>query len=125
MGSFCQSDEGHFHLSENGVPAQQKYGLKRLFSTLGLFAAFLTLQFSGLTAAPFFGGMDSTVKERNTPEPESGNRAKIGIFPSFHTVPRLGFPPLTNDRQKNEMQNMCNSDEISPKVHAPDKRICW
>ena len=67
MVSFCQSDEGHFQLSENGVPARQKCRLKRVFSTLDGFTAFLTLQFSGLTAAPFFGGMDNTVKGKETP----------------------------------------------------------
>ena len=67
MSSFCQSDDGHFQLSENGVPARQKCRLKRVFSTVDGFTAFLTLQFSGITAVPFFRGMDSTVKEKETP----------------------------------------------------------
>ena len=67
MGSFCQSDKGHFQLSENGVLARLKYGLKRVFSTLGWFAAFFTLQFRGLSEVPFLGGMDSTVKWKETP----------------------------------------------------------
>jgi hypothetical protein len=65
-GSVCQSDEGHFQLRDNGVHAQQKYGLKRVFFPLGGFNAFSTLLFSGLTAASFLGGGGSTVKGKET-----------------------------------------------------------
>jgi hypothetical protein len=63
----CQSDEGCFWLSENGVPGLMKYGLKRAFSLTDGFTGTSTLQYSGLAAAPVLRGEGNTVKGKRTP----------------------------------------------------------
>jgi len=58
-----------------------KYALNRVFPLSGWFAGISTLQYSGLTAAPFLRGEGSTVKEKETPVlgilPDAGSESEI------------------------------------------------
>ena len=55
LGSFWQNGAVGSGSHETGVHAREKYRFKRLYFEFNQFPPFLTLQFSGLTVASFFG----------------------------------------------------------------------